>query len=184
MTGGTSVPVMERTRRPLRADEVTSLRAFLDYHRDTLLSKCAGLTVEQLAQRHPPSQITLGGLVRHLTAVESGWFEEGILGLPLMPPFDQVDWDADKDWDWHDAEGMEPDELFAGFAEARARADAVLDDVLARPTGLDTLSVEEADDGLGGYTVRWTLLHMIEEYARHNGHADVLREQIDGRTGA
>jgi uncharacterized damage-inducible protein DinB len=182
-TTGTE-PVDLRVNPPLRADEATTLLAFLDYHRDTLRMKCSGLTSEQLAQPLPPSDMTLGGLLRHLTVVESGWFEECFAGLGLLPPFDTVDWDADRDWEWHTAQDQTPEQLFALYDDARRRADAVLDEALgADGPGLDGLSDEESRQGLGRFSLRRIMVHMIEEYARHNGHADLIRESIDGRTG-
>jgi uncharacterized damage-inducible protein DinB len=175
---------MERTERPLRADEATSLRAFLDYHRDTFRMKCSGLTQEQLAQPLAPSDMTLGGMMKHLAIVDQSWFEDDFMSLGFMPPFDTVDWDADPDWEWHTAKDDTPEELLALFDEAVRRSDAVLDEALsADGVGLDGLSLEEAHDGRGHFSLRWILLHMIEEYARHNGHADLIRESIDGQTG-
>ena len=103
--------VDDRVRPPLRADEATTLRAFLDYHRDTLRWKCAGLTQQQLAQALPPTDMTLGGLMKHLALVESDWFEDTFAGGSPMPPFDTVDWDADRDWEWHTARDNTPVEL-------------------------------------------------------------------------
>jgi hypothetical protein len=175
---------MERTEKPLRADEATSLRAFLDHHRDTFRWKCEGLTQEQLAQPLAPSEMTLGGMIKHLAVVEQSWFEDDFLGLGLMPPYDAVDWDADEDWEWHTAKDDTPEELFALLDEARRRSDAVLDQALAPGgVGLDGLSFSEHPDGRGRFSLRWIILHMIEEYARHNGHADLIRESIDGQTG-
>jgi uncharacterized protein DUF664 len=175
---------MERTERPVRADETTTLRGFLDYHRDTFRWKCSGLTQEQLAQRLPPSDMTLGGMMKHIAVVEQSWFEDDFVGGGLMPPFDTVDWDADPDWEWHSAKDDTPEELFALLDEARRRSDAVLDAALAPGgVGLDGLSVLDDTHGRGHFSLRWILLHMIEEYARHNGHADLIRESIDGQTG-
>ena len=181
----TSFPPPEsRVRPPVRADEATTLRAFLDYHRETFRWKCAGLTQEQLAQPLPPSEMTLGGMMKHLAVVDSSWFEDDFAGRGLMPPFDTVDWDADRDWEWHTARDDTPGELFALFDDACRRADAVLDEALADGgVGLDGLSAAEASGGRGRFSLRWILLHMIEEYARHNGHADLIREAIDGQTG-
>jgi uncharacterized damage-inducible protein DinB len=174
---------MERTERPLRADEVTSLRGFLDHHRDTFRMKCAGLTRAQLAQPLPPSDMTLGGMMKHLAVVDQSWLEDDFAGRGLMPPFDTVDWEADEDWEWHTARDDTPEELLALFDEAVRRSDAVLDEALAPGgPGLDGLSVRE-DDERGRFSLRWIVLHLIEEYARHNGHADLIRESIDGRTG-
>jgi uncharacterized damage-inducible protein DinB len=172
-----------RTDPPLEADEPTMLRAFLDYHRDTLRWKVDGLTQQQLAQTLEPSSMTLGGMVKHLALVESNWFEVVLLGAEAeMPPFDTVDWDADNDWDWHSAAHDSPEELMALFDDALARADKAIDEALAK-SGLDTPSVRPTRAGDRHFSLRWILLHMIEEYARHNGHADLIRESIDGETG-
>jgi hypothetical protein len=174
----------ERADAPLRADEATTLRAFLDHHRDTLRWKCSGLTQEQLAQPLPPTDMTLGGLMKHIAIVEQSWFEDDFEGGGLMPPFDTADWDSDRDWEWHTARDDSPEELFALLDEARRRSDVVLDEALAPGgVGLDGLSAAEAPNGRGRFSLRWILLHMIEEYARHNGHADLIRESIDGQTG-
>jgi uncharacterized damage-inducible protein DinB len=174
---------MNRVDPPLRADEVTTLRAFLDFHRDTFRWKCSGLTQAQLAQAHPPSDMTLGGMMKHLAVVESGWFEQTFAGRDLMPPFDTVDWEADRDWEWHTAKEDTPEDLRALFDEACRRADAVIDEVLGGPGLTGESAVASRHEGQGRFSLRWVLLHMIEEYSRHNGHADLLRESIDGQTG-
>ncbi len=178
-----SMGTPDRTDPPLRADEATSLRAFLDYHRATLRAKVDGLSDADFGRTLPPSTMTLGGMVKHLALVESSWFEEVLLGRPLPPPWDAVDWDADRDWDWHSAADDTPGELMTLFEQTVARVDEILDEALAGPDGLDTLSVKRSRREGEHFSLRWILLHMIEEYARHNGHADLLREAIDGRTG-
>jgi uncharacterized damage-inducible protein DinB len=175
----------DRTIPPLAAPEVETLRAYLDYHRDTLRWKCEGLDRKQLGTPHPPSTMTLGGLMKHLALVESSWFEEDLHGEGLMPPFDAIDWDADPDWEWRTAADDGPEELRRIFDEAVVRADAAIDRALAT-RGLDTLSVGTAGRGPEAgrpFSLRHIILHMIEEYARHNGHADLIREAIDGQVG-
>jgi len=181
----TTVPFDEASRvdPPVRGDEVTTLRAMLDFHRDTFRWKCSGLTQEQLAIAHAPSDMTLGGMMKHLAVVESGWFEETFAGEPSMPPFDTVDWDADRDWEWHTARDDSPQELRDLFDEAVRRADAVIDAALATDAGLDATSVRESRRQGTPFSLRWIVVHMIEEYARHNGHADLIREAIDGQKG-
>jgi uncharacterized damage-inducible protein DinB len=176
-------PVVDtRVRPPLRADEVTTLRAFLDYHRGTLRWKCAGLTQEQLAMTLPPTDMTLGGLVKHLALVESDWLEDVFAGGTTMSPFDVVDWDADSEWEWRTARDDTPEELFALFDEAVRRADEVIDAALA-DGGLAAES-QKADSREGTpFSLRRIIIHLIEEYARHNGHADLIRQHIDGATG-
>jgi hypothetical protein len=170
-----------RIEAPLRADEVTALRAFLDYHRDTFRWKCAGLTQEQLAQADPPSTMTLGGIMKHLALNEIGWFGTTLAGEPYPEPFAAVDWDADPDWEWRTAADDSPEDLRALYDDCVRRADEGIDAALARG-GLDAESVKESSED-GAFSLRWILLHMIEEYARHNGHADLIRESIDGATG-
>jgi hypothetical protein len=181
----TSTPPDTRIDPALRGDEATTLRGFLDYHRETFRWKCRGLTQEQMARALAPSDMTLGGMMKHLAAVESSWFEDVYAGGSLMSPFDTVDWDADRDWEWHTAKDDTPEELFALFDEACGRADAVLDEALAPSgPGLDGESVKKSRHGdHGAFSLRWIVVHMIEEYARHNGHADLIREAIDGQTG-
>jgi uncharacterized damage-inducible protein DinB len=170
-----------RREAPLRADEVTALRGFLDYHRDTFRWKCAGLSQEQLALAHPPSTMTLGGMMKHLALNEVGWFGHSLAGTPYPEPFTDVDWDADPDWEWRTAADDSPAQLRALYDDCVARADSAIDAALARD-GLDTESVEESSKD-GAFSLRWILLHMIEEYARHNGQADLIRESVDGSTG-
>ncbi|PRZ04360.1 uncharacterized protein DUF664 [Isoptericola sp. CG 20/1183] len=171
-----------RVEPPLRGDEITTLRTFLDYHRDTLRWKTAGLTATQLRTPLPPSTMTLGGLLKHLAYVESNWFQVVLAGRDALPPFDTVDWSDDPDWDWHSAHADSPDALRALLDAAVSASDEVLEAALAAG-GLDALSVRESRHGDGRFSVRWILTHMIEEYARHNGHADLLREALDGETG-
>jgi uncharacterized damage-inducible protein DinB len=172
-----------RVDPPLRAGEAATLLAFLDYHRATLRTKVAGLDGEQLGRTVGASTMTLGGLVKHLTLVEDSWFSVVLEGNPYAEPWASVDWDGDPDWEWRTGAGDEPADLFAAYEETVTRVDAKIAAALDRD-GLDTLSVKPSrhgDEGL--FSLRWILLHMIEEYARHNGHADLLRESIDGQVG-
>ena len=171
-----------RVDPPLHGDEVTILRSFLTFHRDTLRWKCSGLTPAQLARPLPPSEMTLGGMMKHLALVESNWFDHVFQDIGLAAPFDSVDWDADCDWEWHSARDDSPEDLRAHFDEAVRRAEAVVDDALARG-GLEEESVRTSRQTDETFTLRWILVHMIEEYCRHNGHADLIRESIDGQTG-
>lgn len=169
----------ERTKVPFAADERSTLMGFLDRHRDTLRMKTSGLDAEQLDIALPPSSMTLGGMLKHLAYVEDWWFVQGFAGRPPNPPFDDVDWDADDDWDWHSASGAPPEELHALFNRFVEASDQVI-------TAAESLDDVAARRGRNGeqLSLRWILVHMIEEYARHNGHADLIRESIDGATGA
>jgi uncharacterized damage-inducible protein DinB len=168
-----------RTRVPFAADERTTLVAMLDWHRDTLRIKTEGLNTEQLDTTLPPSTMTLGGLLKHMTWVEDWWFGVVFAGRQHAPPFDDVDWKADYDWEWHSASGAPPDELrtlFDRFVEAS-------DQVITAAASLDEIGVRRSRKTDEEISLRWILVHMIEEYARHNGHADLIRESIDGTTG-
>jgi chloramphenicol 3-O-phosphotransferase/uncharacterized damage-inducible protein DinB len=175
-------PPADRPEPPLRGDELATLRGFLDHHRETLRWKTSGLDSAQLATTLPPSTMTLGGMLKHLAYVESNWFTEVLVGADPLPPFDDADWAADRDWEWSSAADDSPEALRTLFDTAVAASDARLDDALAAG-GLDTLSVRESRHGDGKFSVRWILAHMVEEYARHNGHADLLREAVDGAVG-
>jgi uncharacterized damage-inducible protein DinB len=173
---------IERTDPPLAAEEARMLVAYLDFHRDTLRMKADGLTADQLRQTHPPSTLTLGGLLKHLALNEANWFGRVLHGRPMGKPWDSADWDADPDWELHSAKDDSPEELRRVMDDAVAQASRDIDEAL-RLGGLDHSSVMSRRGEGGQFTLRWILLHMIEEYARHNGHADLIRESIDGATG-
>jgi uncharacterized damage-inducible protein DinB len=175
--------MIERVDPPLRGDEAETLVAYLDYHRDTLRRKVAGLDREQLGRTFGPSTMTLGGLVKHLTLVEDSWFSVVLKGNPYAEPWDAVDWDGDPDWEWRTGATDGPEALLAEYDATVDRVSAIVGDVIATD-GLDALSAKQSRRGEGAFSLRWILLHMIEEYARHNGHADLLRESIDGEVGA
>lgn len=171
-----------RTDPPLDADEPTTLVAFLDYHRDTLRQKTEGLTAEQLAQPLAPSSLTLGGLLKHVALNEASWFGEVLHGRPLPEPWASADWDADRDWELTSARDDSPEELRRLLDESVEQARRDIDAALA-VSGLEFRSATLSRKENRQFTLRWILLHMIEEYARHNGHADFLREAVDGVTG-
>ena len=157
--------------------ERDALEQYLDYQRETILLKTEGLSKAQLGQRIPTSELTLAGLLYHLAYVEEDWSEVDFLGLPKREEW-QVDWTADPDYEFHVALGKDPDELRRRYRDACDRSRQVT--TAARD--LDQLSVST---GVGGkpFTLRWMMLHLIEETARHAGHADLLREAIDGTVG-
>jgi uncharacterized damage-inducible protein DinB len=171
---------MTRTHPPTTGPEVVQLRSWLDFHRDTLRVKCDGLDRKQLARALPPSTLTLGGLMKHMALVEDNWFSFVLLGRERATVWDGVDWDADPDWEFSSAADDSPEELRRLFDEACAASDAILDEV---DGDLDRISVRTSHHRGTAFDLRWILLHMIEEYARHNGHADLIRESIDGSVG-
>jgi uncharacterized damage-inducible protein DinB len=169
-----TAPAVERPDPDHVAAERRALEQWLDYHRDTFLIKCTGLSAEQLKRRAvPPSSLSLLGLVRHMADVERGWFRQCAAGEDVPDLyFTEADHDADfNDVETADAEA-DLDTYQREIVAARAAvAGKGLDDVVPHPLG-------RADRD-----IRWIYLHMIEEYARHNGHADLIRECVDGVTG-
>lgn len=175
----TAIDDQGRPEPPVDGDEAATLLGFLDYQRATLMWKVADLAPEGWNATTAATTMTLGGLVKHLVYVEDLWFSRFLHGRDPAPPWDTVDWEADRDWEWNTARDDSPEELIALWDEAVARSRAAVDEALA--TGdLGQVSVRRWDDGRGP-SLRWILVHMIEEYARHNGHADLLREAADGR---
>jgi uncharacterized damage-inducible protein DinB len=171
-----TAPEVDRSHEPLVADERTMLDGWLDYHRDTLLHKCAGLTAEQLRTASvEPSGLSLLGLVLHMADVERSWFRQRAARQDLP---DLFDYDNDNDADFHAAAVADAEAAFATF---RAEVDAARAAVEGR--SLDETFELTRSDGTRTFSLRWVYVHMIEEYARHNGHADLIRERIDGVTG-
>jgi len=163
----------ERTEAPFLAGERATLTGFLDFQRATLAIKCEALTDDQLRERAvPPSGLSLLGLVRHMAEVERNWFRPVLGGEPMSLIFGQdVDWDAA----FRDVDTADVKEAFEAW---QAECDHARELVAAAPS-LDVKGFRRS----GYVSLRWTLTHMIEEYARHNGHADFLRERLDGATG-
>jgi uncharacterized damage-inducible protein DinB len=170
-----------RPEPPLAADETTTILAFLDYHRATFAWKCAGLDSDGMNARTAASSMTLGGMMKHLALVEDGWFSRSLHGRDYTPPWDAIDWESDPDWEWRTAADDSPDELRAMWEDAVARSRQRVAEALA-DGGVEHLAGRTWPDGRAP-SLRWIIIHMIEEYARHNGHADLLREAIDGETG-
>ena len=170
-----------RPRPPQAADETATLLDFLDYQRATLAWKCAGLDAAGLKATVGASSMTLGGMLKHLAFVEDVWCSRWLHGHDRQPPWDTVDWTADPDWDWHSAAGDSPEQLRALWKNAVARSRSLVADALA-DGGLDRPAQRAWPDGRTP-SLRWILFHLVEEYARHNGHADLLRESVDGLTG-
>ena len=168
-------PDVERVEPDRISDERTSLEQWLDYQRQTLLLKCAGLTAEQLKQRSvPPSRLSLLGLVRHMTEVEIWWFRMHGAGEEHTFPYD-------PDSVGLDFEEVADADAVANIAAFEAACEASR--VAVKDKALDDVVPSRGDHPERRRDIRWIYVHMIEEYARHNGHADLLRETIDGKTG-
>lgn len=176
MTDELAPPLVEPA---LAVDELATLSEFLDYYRAVLARKAHGLTHEQLNRALPPSTLTLAKLVRHLTLVEQDWFTVRFLGLEPPEPWASAPWDDDADWEMTTAIDIAPEQLLADFHAACEESRRITREA----TSLDQLSVQ-ADRHTGDhFSLRWILVHMIEEVARHAGHADFIREAIDGVVG-
>lgn len=174
-------PEMERQHPDPAGSELTLLTQFLDYYRATIVEKAAGLDRAGLNVRLGGSDLTLGGLVKHLALVEYGWFQGDLHGRPLPAPFADVDWDVDPDWEFHSAADDDPAELLALYEAACDASRAAVAEVGG---DLDRPSASESRRHPGEhFSLRWIFLHMIEETARHAGHADLLREAADGTVG-
>jgi len=166
---------------PLAGDEAATLLGFLDFQRATLAWKCSGLDAGGLNATVGASSMTLGGLLKHMAFVEDFWLVYRFLGRDRPEPWAAVDWAADPDWDWESAAGDDPAELFALWRSKVDGARRVTADALGRD-GLGRTAARPWPNG-DRPSLRWILCHLIEEYARHNGHADLLRESVDGATG-
>ena len=166
----------ERVIPPLEAGERQMLSAWLDLQRATLAMKCDGLSDEQLREQAvPPSSLSLLGLVRHMAEVERNWFRPLLAGEDmggLWAPGPKLDAEAAFD-------EVATADVAIAFAAWRAECDKAR----ALVEAAESLDVTGMRGGTQ-FSLRWVMVHMIEEYARHNGHADLLRERIDGSTGA
>ena len=163
----------DRTIPPLQAGEREMLTGWLDLHRVTLATKCAGLTDEQLRERAvPPSALSLLGLVRHMAEVERNWFRPVLAGEPMGGLFAPG---LDTEASFRDVDSASVPEAFETWRSECAHSR----ELVAAAPSLDV----SGNRGGSRFSLRWVLVHLIEEYARHNGHADLLRERIDGATG-
>ena len=175
MTDEWTAPSVARDEPDLINAERASLEQWLEFHRATLQTKCSGLTAAQLKQRAvPPSRLSLLGLVRHMVEVERWWFRMHAAGEKIGFPYDP------------DAVGLD----FEDIEDADAEADlaAFRDECVAARAAVAGRSLDDVVPSRGDHPererdIRWIYVHMIEEYARHNGHADLIREAIDGTTG-
>ena len=174
-----NIVISERSapEEPPRAhDERDTLMSFLDYFRTVLVRKCSGLSGEQLQATTAASTLTLGRLLRHMAYVEDHWFQATLHDRPLPDIWLAADWDAQPDWEMDTAGDYTPAELAEQFDAAVTRSRLAVEGV-----DLDMVAARESHGE--ATNLRWILVHMIEEYARHCGHADFLREAVDGVVG-
>jgi uncharacterized damage-inducible protein DinB len=169
-----TAPAVTRAGGSLRAPEPELLRGLLDWHRSTFLYKCAGLTATQLAQAPVgPSNLSLLGLIRHLAKVERIWFRRRFRGEPVEMLYSTPD-RPDADF-----EDLDPAQAEAAYERLLAEQDQARKAV-AQASLDETFTDQDGDE----ISLRFIFNHMIGEYARHNGHADLVRQCLDGVTGA
>ncbi|MFC7244158.1 DUF664 domain-containing protein [Catellatospora aurea] len=175
----TSVEAQGYPEPPAIAGEAETLLGSLERQRATFAWKCSGLDSTGLRKRAGVSAMTLGGLLKHLAYMEDVNFTGDLTGAELPAPWRDLERDAEPGWEWRSAADDEPAHLFELWEQAVGRSRRAVTEVLLT-TGVDT--VYTAPDG-SLLTLRRLLVDMIEEYARHNGHADLIREAVDGRVG-
>lgn len=174
--------IQEPLREPPAAgSEVDTLLGSLERQRRTFAWKSGGLDAAGLSAQVGMSTMTLGGLLKHLALVEDDWFSVKLWGNERAAPWAGADWDADPDWEWHSAAQDSPEQLYGLWDEAVARSRAFVAKAL-EGGGVDQLARFTWPDGRSP-SLRRMLADMIEEYARHTGHADLLRESVDGLVG-
>jgi uncharacterized damage-inducible protein DinB len=166
---------------PVAGDETDLLLGVLDRTRSVTAWKCGGLDAAGMRASLGPSTVTLGGLLKHLALVEDHYFSVKLAGNAPAAPWDAVDWDADPDWEWRTAADDTPDELVALWQESVERSQARLAEALSRGD-MGQLVALRSPDGESA-NLRRVVVDLIEEYARHNGQADLIRESVDGLVG-
>lgn len=166
---------------PVAGGEADTLVGTLERLRRYVAWKCGNLDAAGMRAALGPSTMTLGGLLKHLAAVEDDQFSVKLHGRAPQPPWDTVDWDADQDWEWHSAAADSPEELMSLWQDAVRRSRALVAEAIA-DGGLDRPAAFSWPDGRTP-NLRRLLTDMVEEYARHVGHADLIRESIDGLAG-
>jgi hypothetical protein len=179
----TDVNVLDTTiREPSRAaGEAETLLFALERSRAQFAWKCGGLDAAGLSKPLPPSAMTLGGLLKHLALVEDFYTTRDVTGQPMGPPWREADFEADPDWEWHSAAGDSPEALYGLWSSAVERSRAGWAAAMARG-GVDQPAKFIPESG-EPRNLRRVLVDLHDEYARHVGHADLLREAIDGLVG-
>jgi hypothetical protein len=169
------------TGPPAAGDEIATILGTLERNRRTFAWKTGGLDADGLRATTAASTMTLGGLLKHLALVEADWFAVKLRGEPLGQPWDSVDWDTNADWEWTSAGDDTPEQLYAFWNDAVVRSRRLVAEALAQG-GLDQPARFSWPDGRTP-SLRRMIVDMIEEYARHLGHADLIRESVDGLVG-
>ncbi len=170
-----------RPNTPIAGDERLTLLGSLERQRAIFGWKCGGLDEAGLRTTVGASTLTLGSLLKHLALVEDDYFSQKMLGRSPGPPWDAVDWDADPDWEWRTAADDSPEELVALWEAAVTRSRASTAEILSRGRFDQPAAVSYPDGSVPN--IRRFLIDLIEEYSRHTGHADLIREYVDGVVG-
>lgn len=166
---------------PIAGTELETMLGSLERQRAVFAWKCGGLDAAGLGAAHAPSTMTLGGLLKHLALCEDEYFTRRLLGTEIGAPWAGIDWDADPEWEWRTAADDTPEQLYALWQDAAERSRTAVASVLDKG-GLDYLASYKSSRGESP-SLRRLLIDMIEEYSRHAGHADLIRESVDGLTG-
>ena len=166
---------------PVAGDETATLLGELERVRAVVAWKSGGLDAAGMRATLPPSELTLGGLVKHLALIEDDYFGRRLWGRPHGPPWDSVDWEAEPNWEFRTGAEEPPEDVRALWEAAVDRSRASVAEALS-VGGLDQ-QARDASFGNDAPSLRRILVDMIEEYARHAGHADLIRESVDGLTG-
>jgi uncharacterized damage-inducible protein DinB len=172
-----------RPEPPHSAGELDTLLGFLDFLRASLAWKTDGLSTEQLRRCLPPADLTLGGMLAHLAFVEDFWFTHTAARERMPQPWASTDWDADPDADWHLVHTSDGVELRALWEASTVRSRTQVARLTEGGAAVALARTHPAWSGRAQVSLRWILTHMIEEYARHLGHADLIRQSLDGLTG-
>ena len=167
---------------PAAGSETDTLLGSLERERAIFAWKCGGLDAKGLSATVGASSMTLGGLLKHLALVEDYYFGHKLHGREYGPPWDTADFDADPDWEWHSAADDTPEDLYALWEGAVTRSRAAVAEALAGGGGMAQLGKFAWPDGRSP-SLRRILIDLIKEYSRHNGHADLIRETVDGVVG-
>jgi hypothetical protein len=171
-----------RWEPPVAGDELATLLGFLERQRATFAWKTGGLDSASLRATLAPSTMTVGGMLKHLARFEDDMSTEWLHGRPQLHPWNAVDWSDNPDWDWRTAAEDSADQLYTLWRDAVGRSRALFDEARA-----DGDAARRGGDSPGAReqlpSLRYILLNMIEEYARHNGHVDLIRESVDGLVG-
>ncbi|WP_029088436.1 DinB family protein [Brevibacterium album] len=186
MTADDEVPAygeQDRPEPPHSADELGTLLGFLDFLRASLAWKTDGLSTEELRLTLPPSDLTLGGMLAHMSFVEDFWFAHTAAEAPMPEPWASTDWAADEDADWHLVRTADAAALRDLWKASTARSRAQTERMTAGDAVAALGQTHPAWGGRAQVSLRWILTHMVEEYARHLGHADLIRQSVDGLTG-